>query len=161
MSSQQGRHCTVAACPHVLQALNVMPVCTSCRSMTALTSGALETCTHTLGTCKPSYTGMSARLFFMLEVHSPQRAIGRVAAQSPPHREAGSRAAGHAAHRSPPSGSRSMVHVVTSEPFLLGRRVLEPLDTWQPQSPPWLGGRVQYCWTCGSAWVHAPLLVLT
>jgi hypothetical protein len=33
---------TVAACPHVLQALTTLPACTSCRLMMTLTSGALE-----------------------------------------------------------------------------------------------------------------------
>jgi hypothetical protein len=97
----------------------------------------------------------------MLEAHGPQRTAGRVAAQSPPRREVGSGAAGHAVHRSPPSGFGAMVHVTTSEPFLSWRQVPEPLDTWQPRSPPWLGGRVRYYRTRGGAWVHAPLLVLT
>jgi hypothetical protein len=73
-------HCShiVAACPHILQALNVLPIHTSCKPMMTLTSGALETCVHALGTYELSCTGMSARLFFMLEAHDPQRTAGHV-----------------------------------------------------------------------------------
>jgi hypothetical protein len=56
-----------AACLHVLQAL----------------SGALETCTRALGSCMPSYTGRTARLFFMLEVRGPQGTAGYMAALEP------------------------------------------------------------------------------
>jgi hypothetical protein len=45
-----------------------------------LMSGALETCVRTLGICVPSYTGMHATLFFMLEACGPQGAIGHVTA---------------------------------------------------------------------------------
>jgi hypothetical protein len=37
--------------------------------MMALMSGALETCVRVLGTCIPSWTGRSARIFFMLEAY--------------------------------------------------------------------------------------------
>jgi hypothetical protein len=104
----------------------------------ALMSGDLETCAHALGTYEPSYTGMHVRLSFILEAHGPLGTAGRMAARSPPSREAGSGAAGHAVHRSPPSGSGAMVHVATPEPFSSGSHVLEPLDTWKPRSPPWL-----------------------
>jgi hypothetical protein len=134
--------CTVASCLHVLQALTTLPACTSCRRRMALTSGVLETYVRALGTCGPSCTVRPASLFFMLVTHSPQETIGHVAARSPPGREAGSGATGHVAHRSPPSGSGATVHVVAPEPFSSGKRVLEPRDTWQPRSPPWLGGRV-------------------
>jgi hypothetical protein len=46
----------------------------------ALTSGALETCAHALGTRVPSYTSRLARLFFMLEARGPHGAVGHVAA---------------------------------------------------------------------------------
>jgi hypothetical protein len=65
----------------------------------------------------------------MLKARGLQRTAGRVAARSPPRREAGYGAAGHAAHQSPPNGSGATVHVATSELFLSGRRVSEPLDT--------------------------------
>jgi hypothetical protein len=84
---------TVAACPHILQALNVLPAYTSCRPMMALTSGALEICTRALGTCEPSCIGRTAKLFFMFESCDPQGTVGHVVAQSPPSREAGSEAA--------------------------------------------------------------------
>jgi hypothetical protein len=46
-------HCshTVAACLHVLQALNAVPSHTLCRHMMALMSGVLKTCVRALGTC--------------------------------------------------------------------------------------------------------------
>jgi hypothetical protein len=44
----------VAASLHALQTLTVLPACTSCKSMMALMSGALETCVCTLRTCVPS-----------------------------------------------------------------------------------------------------------
>jgi hypothetical protein len=128
--------CTVATCPHILQALTVVPVYTSCRPMMALTSGGLETCVRVLGIGDPCCTGMLARLFFMLEAHGPQRLAGCMAAQSPPHREAGSSVAGHATLWSPPSRSEAIVHMATPEPTLAGRWVPELLDTWQPRSPP-------------------------
>jgi hypothetical protein len=128
--------CTIAACPHILQALTAVPVYTSCRSMLALTSGGLETCARVLGIGEHCCTSRPARLFFMLEAHDPQRPAGCVVARSPPHRKAGSSAAGHAALWSPPSRSEAMVHVATPEPTLAGRWVPEPLDTWQPRSPP-------------------------
>jgi hypothetical protein len=67
----------------------------------------------------------------MLEAHSPQRTAGCVVTQSPLRREARSRAAGHVAHRSPPSGSGAPAHVATLDPSLSGRRDPVPLDTWQ------------------------------
>jgi hypothetical protein len=48
-----------------------------------LTWGALETCVRALGTCVPSCTDRSARLFFMLKTHGPQGAVGHVAAPEP------------------------------------------------------------------------------
>jgi hypothetical protein len=56
--------CTIATCLHALQALTVLPARTSCMTMVALTSSALETCAHALGTCVPSCIGSLARLFF-------------------------------------------------------------------------------------------------
>jgi hypothetical protein len=47
-----------------------------------------------------------------------------------------------------------MEHVVALEPSLAGRRDPEPWGTWQPQSPPRLGGRVRCCRTRGSAGAH-------
>jgi hypothetical protein len=75
---------------------------------------------------------------------------------SPPVREAGSRAIAHAAALEPsPEGNPGL------EPSLVGRRSLEPLDTWHPRSPPWQGGKVRYCRARGDAWMHVPLSVLT
>jgi hypothetical protein len=51
--------------------------------MMALMSGALETCAHALGPCVPSYTGRSAKLFFMLEARGPQGAMGHMAVSEP------------------------------------------------------------------------------
>jgi hypothetical protein len=81
---------TVAAYPHVLQVVTVVPAHTSGSPIMALASGALETCTPALGTGEPCCTGRSARLFFILEARDSQGTAGRVAAQSPPHGEAGS-----------------------------------------------------------------------
>jgi hypothetical protein len=58
------------------------------------------------------------------ELYCQPGTVGCVAAQSPPNREAGSRAAGHAVHWSPPSRSGTTVHVAVPEPFLSGRRDL-------------------------------------
>jgi hypothetical protein len=70
----------------------------------------------------------------------------------------GSRAVGHTVPQSPPRRSEDMVHVATSEATLAGRRVPEPLDTWQPWSPHHLEGRFWCCKKCGGMWVHASLL---
>jgi hypothetical protein len=64
--------------------------------MMALMLGAFEICVHVLRTRGLSRTGWHARLFFMLVAHGPQGTAGRMAAQCPPSREAGSEAAGHA-----------------------------------------------------------------
>jgi hypothetical protein len=68
----------------------------------------------------------------MLEARVPQGTAGRVVARSPPSREAGFRAVGHVALRSPPNGSGATVHMAAPEPFSLEIQVPEPLDTWQP-----------------------------
>jgi hypothetical protein len=115
--------------PHVLQASTPVPTRMSCRPMMALTSCAIETCARVLGTGEPCCTDRPTRLFFMLEARGPQRTAGRVAAQSPPHREVGSGAVGHAVLWSPPSESRATIHVAMSEPTSAGKRVPEPLDT--------------------------------
>jgi hypothetical protein len=39
------------------------------------------------------------------------------------------------------AGSRATVHVAAPKPFLSGRQDPEPLDIWQPQSPPCLVAR--------------------
>jgi hypothetical protein len=71
---------TVAACLHVLQTLTMLPARTSYRPMMALISGALEMYECAMGTCVPSCTGMTARLFFILEARGPQGAVGYVTA---------------------------------------------------------------------------------
>jgi hypothetical protein len=106
----------VAAYPHVLQVVTVVPAHTPGSPIMALASGALETCTPALGTCKPCCTGKSARLFFILEARDSQGTARRVAAQSPPHGEA---------------GSEATLHVAASEPTSAGRQVLVLWDTWR------------------------------
>jgi hypothetical protein len=78
-------HCshTVAVRPHALQTLTTLPARTSCRYMIALTSGALKTCTRALRTCVARCIGRLARLFFILETHGTQRAVGHVVAPEP------------------------------------------------------------------------------
>jgi hypothetical protein len=120
---------TIAACLHILQALTALPTRTSCRPMMALTSGALETCVRALGTYEPSCTGRPARLFLMFGACGQQGTVGRVVAQSLPHKEAESGVGGHAVHQSPHSVSGAMVHVAASKPFLSWRQDPEPLDT--------------------------------
>jgi hypothetical protein len=105
---------TVAACLYVLQALNALPDRMTCRNMMALMSGAMETCAHALGTYEPYCTGRPTKLFFMFEARDPQGTVARVVARSSPSKEARSGATGHAAHRSPPNGSRATVHVAAS-----------------------------------------------
>jgi hypothetical protein len=67
------RHCSyiVAACRHVLQALNAPSTHTSCEPMMALTSGVLETCMRALETRGPSCIDRPGRLFFVLVAHGP------------------------------------------------------------------------------------------
>jgi hypothetical protein len=119
----------IVACPHVLQLLTALHAHTSCRPMMALTSDVLEICVHVLGIRGPSCTGSPDRLFFMHVAHGPWGTAGHVTARSPPSREAGSRAIVDTADRSPPSGSRAMVHMAALDPFSLGRWVPEPWDT--------------------------------
>jgi hypothetical protein len=95
----------------------------------ALTSSVLEINARALRTCEPTCTASPASLFFMIKARIPYEIAGRVAARSPPSREVGSRAVGHAIQRSPLNGSGATVHVVVSEPFQIGRQDLEPLDT--------------------------------
>jgi hypothetical protein len=118
-----------------------------------LEGGKIQSCS-TRGTLEPSLGGR----------HDPElqdlwctRAV--------PCREAGSGAARHVAHQSPTlqgGGVRShcTCHSAGTEPFLSGWWDPEPLGTWQPRTPPWLGGRVRRCRARGDALVHAPLLVL-
>jgi hypothetical protein len=72
----------------------------------------------------------------MLEAHGPQGAPGRVRSRSPPYREAGSKATGY---------------VMALEPTLAERRVLGPLDMWQPRIPPRLRGWIRCHETRGGA----------
>jgi hypothetical protein len=61
----------VAACSHILQALNAWHTHMSCRPMMALTLGALEMCERALRICEPCCIGRPVRLFFMFEAHDP------------------------------------------------------------------------------------------
>jgi hypothetical protein len=88
--------CTLAACLHALQALNVLPACTSWKPMMALTSSALEECARAQETCGPSYIGRLARVLFMLVARGPHGTTGRVAAPEPSHR--GGRVWSHGTH---------------------------------------------------------------
>jgi hypothetical protein len=63
--------CTIAACPHVLHALNALPAHMSYSPMMTLTSGTLETCARALRICESSCTGRPARLFFMFKTRGP------------------------------------------------------------------------------------------
>jgi hypothetical protein len=127
----------------------------------ALTSGSLETCLRVLGTGETLCTSRPTRLFFMLEAHGPHGTAGHVAAWSPPRWEVGSGATRYVVLWSLHSESGASGHMAAPEPTLAGRRVLEPLDMWQPRRPPQLGGWIQCYKTCGGAWLHAPLFVLT
>jgi hypothetical protein len=69
--------------------------------MMALMLGTFETCACALVICEPIYKGWSASLFFMFEACGTHGATGRVARRSPPSREAGFGAVGHAAHQNP------------------------------------------------------------
>jgi hypothetical protein len=98
-------HCnhTLAVYLHVFQALIVLPTCTSCRAMMALTSGVLKTCVRALRTREISCIGRSVRLFFMLNVMVLRKPQGmRWWHRSPLGRVAGSGAIVHTAPRSPP-----------------------------------------------------------
>jgi uncharacterized protein YqgV (UPF0045/DUF77 family) len=121
---------TVATCLHALQALTVLHDRMSYRPMMTLMSGVLETCMRVLGTCVPSYTNKSARLFFMLEIRGSQGVAGHVAASDPPqpggevqrHRTRGSAGA----HLSREVRSGAIGHVAALEPTSAGRQGLEP-----------------------------------
>jgi hypothetical protein len=91
-------HCsrTIASCPHVSQVLTTPPARTSCIPTMALTSDTLEICARALGISEPYCMGRHVRLLFTLMARDPQRVAGRVAARSPPHREARSGAIGDA-----------------------------------------------------------------
>jgi hypothetical protein len=74
--------------------------------------------------------------------------------RSPPGREAGSGAVGHAAHRSPPlqgGGVGSHVTRGGARALPIRGRDLKPLDTWQLRSPPWLGDSIRYYKARGDA----------
>jgi hypothetical protein len=51
--------------------------------MMTLTSGALEMCACALGTCVPSCTCRSVRIFFMFEAHGPQGVVGHMTVSEP------------------------------------------------------------------------------
>jgi hypothetical protein len=121
---QQGMRCTVAHCSCMFARLTGIK-CVVYQHVLQSHDGPdvwhLGNMCVALGTCEPSCTGRPTSLFFMFEARGPQETAGRVVAWSPPCREAGSRAIGHAVHRSLPSVSRATVHVVAPEPFLSGR----------------------------------------
>jgi hypothetical protein len=75
-------HCsrTVTICLHTLLALTALSAPMSYRSMMGLMLDAFKMCARALETCVPSYTGRTAKLFFMLEARGPQGAAGYVAA---------------------------------------------------------------------------------
>jgi hypothetical protein len=74
---------TVAVYPHILQALNVPPACTSCRPMMAPASDTLKICACTLETREPNCIDRPVRSFFMLEAYGPQGTVGCIAALEP------------------------------------------------------------------------------
>jgi hypothetical protein len=94
----------------------LLPARTSCRTMMALMSGALKTCSHSLGTVELCCIGRPAWLLFVHVARGPQRTVGRVTTRSAPRREAGSGVVGHAAHQSPLSRSGATAHMAASEP---------------------------------------------
>jgi hypothetical protein len=140
---------TIATYLHTMQALTVLPVRTSCRRIMALMSDALEMCAHALGTCVPSFTGRTARLFFMLEAYGPQGVVGHVATaeltsagrrgsepydmwqrRTSPHpggEDRSHRTRGSAgAHLRQETRSGAIGHVAAPEPTSTGRRGLKP-----------------------------------
>jgi hypothetical protein len=64
--------CIVVALPHVLQAMMMPPVLTSCRSL-----GNARAC---LETREPSCVARAAKPFFISVVHNPLRVVGHVTA---------------------------------------------------------------------------------
>jgi hypothetical protein len=104
----------------------------------ALMSGALETCAHALGTCIPSCTGRTPRLFFMLMATTGSRGTCGSAG----------------AHLSREARSEAIGHVAALELTLTERRGSEPYDTWQRRSPPQPEGQVRNHRTRDSAGVH-------
>jgi hypothetical protein len=104
----------------------------------ALMSGALEMCVHALGTCIPSCTGRTGRLFFMLK------------ATTGSHGTRGSTGA----HLSREARFEAIGHVAALELTLIERRGSEPYDTWQRRSPPQTGGQVRNHSSRDSAGVH-------
>jgi hypothetical protein len=114
--------------------------------MSTCLAGALVTCERTLGTHECSCVPRVAKYFFILVAHSPLRVMGHVSAPEPSHQ--GGRVQSREAHDSVEAlpcgeaGSGAEGYVTVPEPTLARRRGLEPLDTWQRQSSPQLGGKV-------------------
>jgi hypothetical protein len=136
MSGQQGWHCTIVACSHILLVLMVSLDYTSCRPK-LLMWDALETSEPT---CK-----LSLSLFLRpMTRREPEDTWLR---HSPPSQEdmiksCGTRGSVRAL-LSGEAGSRAAGHVATLEPSLLGRQGPESWDVWQIQSPLQWKGRVR------------------
>jgi hypothetical protein len=113
-SGQLSQWCTVAVCPHVL------------RAMMTQVSDVSVTCGHALETREPTRIGRLTKLFFILEVYGPQRAMEHVTAPEPSRawrrvrcwRTRGSTGA----LPSREAGSGSTGHVIALEPSLAGRQ---------------------------------------
>jgi hypothetical protein len=103
--------------------------------------------------------------FFIPMVHSLLEAVGDVVA--PELSPRGSRARSHEtresaeAHLNREARSEAEEHMATPELFSARRRGPGPRDTWRRRNPPLQGGVVRNYSVCGSAWMHALLLVLT
>jgi hypothetical protein len=115
---------TVAAYPHVLQVVAVVPAHTSGSPIMALASGALETCTPALGTGEPCCTGRSARLFSYLRpvTHKELQDAWLLRALPTERLDLEPRYAWRAG---------ATLHVTASEPTSAGRQVLVLWDTWR------------------------------
>jgi hypothetical protein len=93
------------------------------------------------------------------------RAVGHVAALELPSQEGRAQSPGTrgsaGAHLSKEARFGAEGHVAAPELTSARRRGLGPQDTWRLRSPPMQGSVVQSYNLRGSAWMHAPLLVLT
>jgi hypothetical protein len=141
-------HCshTVAAYLHALQTLTILHARTSCRFIMSLTSGSLKMCTCALGICVPSCTARPTRFFLCLR-HVAHRETWNTW-QHRSTSQLGGKVQSHRirdrtrAHLSREVRSRATGHVAALEPTSVGKRGLEPQNTWQRWNPRQSGDEV-------------------
>jgi hypothetical protein len=102
-----------------------------------LTSGVLKTCARTLRTRIPNSIVRSARFFFMLMTHGPQKIVGHVTSSEPSHQGGRGRVRSRRTRGSVGAPSKRETG-------------LKPRGIWQHRSPPRLGCEARSHRTYGS-----------